>query len=226
VNATSTWVIAGLGALLASGQGGPAWGATEVISFENRGFQTPVPYAPFTHVIPLPQFDGSKGTLISVTYATDFFYATLTPDIHLGMPNLLPSSNPFDPPPGVDYKFTFTDYFGDDPLRLATSGEIDFVHGGDNPAFFAIDSVFSNPADLGVFVGTGTVDFNGLSSVVTNDKNAAPDLALQINAMGSITYTYIAVPEPASGLLVGMAGFLLAALKLPTGLRRAGAVRR
>jgi hypothetical protein len=75
---------------------------------------------------------------------------------------------------------------------------IDFVHGGPNPAHLAIHNLFSDPAYLSPFVGIGTVDFNGLSSVVTNDTDLARNLALQINAMGTITYNYAPVPEPSS----------------------------
>jgi hypothetical protein len=201
-----------LGFLLAAGGTDPALGATEMFTFSNPGFQTLVPYSPFTHTIPIPQFDPKLGTLISVTYTADF-NATLTDDINLGAPNLLPASG-FDPPPGLTYEFSFTDYFDDDIANLGTSGVIDFIHGAPNPAHLAIDSVFSDPAYLGVFVGTATVDFNGLSSVTMDGPDPGRELALQINAEGSITYTYAPVPEPPSLALFGIAGFALAALGL------------
>jgi hypothetical protein len=64
------------------------------------------------------------------------------------------------------------------------------------------------------------VDFDGLSSVVTDDPHPPADLALQINALGTITYTYAPIPEPPTLFLFGMAGFALAALKLHRGSRR------
>ena len=63
------------------------------------------------------------------------------------------------------------------------------------------------------------MDFNGLSSVVTNDLNLDRNLVLQINAQGSITYTYTAIPEPPSLFLVGVAGFALAAFGFRGGRR-------
>jgi hypothetical protein len=204
-------VIAGLGFLLASGVVEPALGVTQTFTFSNPGFQTVVPYPQFTHTIPIPAFDPSLGKLISVTYTADF-YASLTDNIHLGQPNDRPAQSPFEAPAGVTYAFSFTDYFDDDMVNLGTSGEIDFVNGSPNPAYLAIDSVFSDPAYLGVFVGTGTVKFNGLSSVTLTGQDFDRELALQINAQGWITYTYAPVPEPSSLLMFGMAGFALAAL--------------
>jgi len=219
MRAKSAWVIAGLGFLVASGEARPAHGAAVVVSFANPGFQTPAPYDPFVHTIPIAQFNPALGTLISVTYDADLF-ASLTGFTGFGMPNPLPPASPFDTPSGVSYTFSFTDYFAGDSSNLGTSGEIDFVHGGANPGHLTIHNVFSDPAYLSVFVGNGTVDFDGLSSVVTDDPHPPPDLALQINATGTITYTYAPVPEPPTLFLFGMAGFVLAALKLRGGAQR------
>ena len=99
------------------------------------------------------------------------------------------------------------------------------MHDGANPGPATIHSVFSGPTYLSAFVGDGTVDFDGLSSVVTDDLHPPPDLALQINARGSITYTYAPISEPQTLFLFSIAGFALAALKLHGGPRRlAGAV--
>ena len=218
MSARSAWVIAGLGVLLASGGAHPARGATFVIDFANPGFQTPAPYPPFVHVIPLAQFNPAWGTLTSVTYDVDFFYASLTGFTGFGKPNLLPPASPFNPPTGVTYTFFFEDYFAGDKEHLGTGEQkIEFVHDGANPGQATIHSVFFDPTYLTAFVGNETVDFDGLSSVVTDDPNPPPDLALQINARGSITYTYTPVPEAPSLFLFGMAGLALAALRLRGG---------
>jgi hypothetical protein len=94
------------------------------------------------------------------------------------------------------------------------------VHDGANPGQTTIHSVFADPTYLPAFVGNGTVDFDGLSSVVTDDPHPPSNLALQINAQGSIAYTYTPIPEPPTLFLFGMAGFALAALKLHRGSRR------
>jgi len=222
MNATWAWAVAGLGVFLASGEHRPARGATVVVTFANPGFQTPAPYPPFVHVLPIAQFNSGLGTLSSVTYDADL-YASLTGFTGFGNPNPLPPASPFDPPGGVTYTFSFTDYFAGDDQNLGTSGTIDFVHGGANPGHLILHNVFSNPAYLSPFVGTGTVDFDGLSSVVTNDLNPPLDLALQINATGTITYTYAPIPELPTVFLFGMAGFALAALQLSGRPRRLAA---
>jgi len=208
----SAWVIA-VGILLASGEAYPAHGATVVVSFANPGFQTPAPYPPFVHAIPIAQFNPALGTLSFVTYDADL-YASLTGFTGLGIPNPLPPASPFDPPAGVYYNFSFTDYFAGDELHLGTSGMIDFVHGGANPGHLVIHSVFSDATYL-------SADFDRLSSVVTNDTDLTRNLALQINATGTITYTYAPVPEPSSLFLFAMAGVALAGLRLRGGPQRA-----
>jgi hypothetical protein len=218
MNATSAWVIVGLGIILASGEAYPAHSATETIDFANPGFQTPYPQ--FVHVIPIAQFSPALGTLSSVTYDADLD-ASLTGFTGLGKPNPLPPAAPFDPPAGVTYTFAFEDYFAGDKDHLGTGPQtIEFVHNGPNPGHLSIHVVFSDPTYLPAFVGQGTVDFDGLSSVVTNDPLPPSDLALQINAQGTITYTYAPIPEPPTIFLFGTAGFALAALKLHRGSRR------
>jgi hypothetical protein len=165
-------------------------------------------------VIPLAQFNPALGTLSSVTYDADL-YASLTGLTSLGMPNPLPPASPFNPPTGATYTFAFEDYFAGDKEHLGTGLQtIEFVHDGANPEHLTIHSVFSDPAYLSAFVGVGTVDFDGLSSVVTDDPHPPLDLALQINATGTITYTYTPVPEPPTAFLFALAGFVLAASKL------------
>jgi hypothetical protein len=214
MNATSAWIVAGLGVLLFSGEAYPAQGATMVVGFANPGFQTPAPYAPFVHVIPIAQFNPAWGTLSSVTYDADL-YASLTGFTGFGKPNLLPPASPFNPPTGVTYTFAFEDYFAGDKEHLGTGEQtIEFVHDSPNPGHLTIHNVFSDPTYLSAFVGSGTVDFDGLSSVVTDDTHPPLDLALQINATGTITYTYTPIPEPPTVFLFALAGFVLAALKL------------
>ena len=121
MNTVSAGVIAGLGVLLASGEAYPAHSATEAIDFVNPGFQTPAPYAPFVHTIPLAQFNPTLGTLTSVTYDVEFFYASLTTFTGFGMPNPLPPASPFNPPSGAKYTFLFEDYFGGDKEHLGTA---------------------------------------------------------------------------------------------------------
>ena len=121
----------------------------------------------------------------------------------------------------MTYTFAFEDYFAGDMEHLGTGPQsIEFVHDGANPGHLTIHSVFSDPAYLSAFVGNGTVDFDGLSSVVTDDLNPPSDLALQINATGTITYAYAPIPEPPTLFLFGMAGVAVAGLKLSRGARR------
>jgi hypothetical protein len=222
MNAGSAWGIVALGLLLASGEAYPARAAmAPPINFANPGFQNPAPYSPFVHTIPIPQFS-ARGILTSVIYDADL-YASLTTFTNFGQPNPLPPPPPtFNPPAGgIYYNFVFEDYFAGDKLHLGTGEQtIEFIHDGDNPGHLKLHFKFSDPAYLSPFVGNGTVDFDGLSSVVTNDGAPPPDLALQINATGSITYIYTPIPEPPSVLLFGMAGFALAALRLRGRSRR------
>jgi hypothetical protein len=203
--------VAGIAAWLGTGAQCPAGAATLVVDFANPGFQTPAPYPPFVHVIPIPQFNPVLGDLISVDYDADF-YASLTGFTGFGMPNPLPPASPFDPPAGITYTFAFTDYFAGDPLHLGTGGTVVFEDGGSNPAHLIIHNAFTDPAYLPAFVGIGTFEFDGLSSVTTNDADTTRDLALQINATGTITFNYTPAPEPTSAALLGttllaLAGF-------------------
>jgi hypothetical protein len=93
-----------------------------------------------------------------VTYDADL-YASLTGFTGFGKPNPLPPASPFNPPTGVTYTFSFTDYLAGDDQHLGTNGTIDFVHGGANPGHLTIHNVFSDPAYLSAFVGNGTDRF-------------------------------------------------------------------
>lgn len=78
---------------------------------------------------------------------------------------------------------------------------------GDSQAY-----VFTLPADLATFIGTGTVDFDAVGDGSTSQWAPGGVIAMTFSrgqATIDIEYTYTPIPEPATLLLAGFGAALL-----------------